>query len=70
MLNKELLMIQTELPPVHVVLKFYGEPNSRTDFTWTSPDGTVKTEGVSVVLKDLRTVITVGLLNLSNRLSK
>nr|DAU05948.1 MAG TPA: hypothetical protein [Caudoviricetes sp.] len=26
--------------------------------------------GVSVVLKDLRTVITVGLLSLSNRLSK
>lgn len=27
-------------------------------------------KGVSVVLKDLHTVITVGLLNLSNRLSK
>lgn len=27
-------------------------------------------KGVAVVLKDLRTVITVGLLSLSNRLSK
>lgn len=50
MLNKELLMIQTELPPVHVTvtvtLKFFGGRNSGTDYTWTSPDGTVKTSGV------------------------
>lgn len=46
MLNKELLMIQTELPSVHVTLRFYGGLNSGTDYTWTSPDGTVKTGGV------------------------
>ena len=46
MLNKELLMIQTELPPVHVTLKFFGGRNSGTDYTWASPDGTVKTGGV------------------------
>lgn len=46
MLNKELLMIQTELPPVHVTLMFYGGQNSGTDYTWVSPDGTVKTGGV------------------------
>nr|DAL86900.1 MAG TPA: hypothetical protein [Caudoviricetes sp.] len=46
MLNKELLMLETELPPVHVTLEFYGGRNSGTDYTWTSPDGTVKTGGV------------------------
>ena len=46
MLNKELLMIQTELPPVHVTLRFYGGRNSGTDYMWVSPDGTVKTGGV------------------------
>lgn len=46
MLNKELLMIQTELPPVHVTLRFYGGRNSGTNYRWTSPDGTVKTGGV------------------------
>lgn len=46
MLNKELLMIQPELPSVHVTLGFYGGRNSGTDYTWTSPDGTVKTGGV------------------------
>lgn len=46
MLNKELLMLETELPPVHVTLKFFGGRNSGTDYTWTSPDGTVKTSGV------------------------
>lgn len=51
MLNKELLMIQTalpskpELPTVHVTLKFYGGRNSGTDYTWVSPDGTLKTSG-------------------------
>jgi hypothetical protein len=45
MLNKELLMIQTELPPVHVTLGFYGGRNSGTDYTWVSPDGTLKTGG-------------------------
>lgn len=46
MLNKELLMIQTELPPVRVILMFYGGCNSGTTYTWTSPDGTVKNGGV------------------------
>lgn len=46
MLNKELLMIQTELPPVRVTLEFFGGRNSGTDYTWTSPDGTVKTGSV------------------------
>lgn len=46
MLNKELLMIQAELPPVHVALQFFGGRNSGTDYTWTSPDGTVKQSGV------------------------
>lgn len=45
MLNKELLMIQTELPSVHVTLGFYGGRNSGTDYTWVSPDGTLKTGG-------------------------
>lgn len=40
MLNKELLMLQTELPSVHVTLKFYGGCNGGTDYTWVSPDGT------------------------------
>lgn len=46
MLNKELLMIQPELPSVHVTIGFYGGRHSGTDYTWTSPDGTVKTGGV------------------------
>ena len=46
MLNKELLMIQTELPPVHVTLRFYGGRNSGTNYMWISPDGTVKHSGV------------------------
>lgn len=46
MLNKELLMLETELPPVHVTLRFYGGRNSGTDYMWVSPDGTVKTAGV------------------------
>lgn len=46
MLNKELLMTQAELPPVYVTLKFFGGRNSGTDYTWTSPDGTLKTSGV------------------------
>jgi hypothetical protein len=50
MLNKELLIMtqpqtQTKLPSVHVTLEFYGGRNSGTDYTWTSPDGTVKTGG-------------------------
>lgn len=53
MLNKELLMIQTEiqteiqpeLPTVHVTLRFYGGQNSGTDYMWTSPDGTEKDGG-------------------------
>lgn len=46
MLNKELLMIQTELPLVRVTLAFYGGHNSGTEYTWTAPDGIVKTNGV------------------------
>lgn len=46
MLNKELLMIQTELPPVHVTLRFYRGRNSGTNYTWISPDGTAKHRGV------------------------
>lgn len=46
MLNKELLMLQSaELPPVHVTLEFYGGQNSGTNYTWVSPDGTVKSGG-------------------------
>lgn len=46
MLNKELLMLETELPPVHVTLEFFGGRNSGTDYAWTSPDGTKKQSGV------------------------
>ena len=46
MLNKELLMLETELPPVHVTLQFFGGRNSGTEYTWTSPDGTKKHSGV------------------------
>lgn len=45
MLNKELLMTQAELPPVYVTLEFFGGRNSGTDYTWTSPDGTLKNGG-------------------------
>lgn len=45
MLNKELLMLDTELHPVYVTLKFFGGRNSGTDYTWTSPDGTLKSGG-------------------------
>lgn len=46
MLNKEMLMLETELPTVHVTLKFFGGRNSGTDYTWISPDGTLKSSGV------------------------
>lgn len=51
MLNKELLMTQAELtqaelPSVCVLLEFFGGRNSGTDYTWISPDGTLKTRGV------------------------
>ena len=46
MLNKELLMIQTELTSVHVTLRFFGGRASGTYFTWTSPDGTSMTDTV------------------------
>ena len=46
MLNKELLMLETELPPVHVTLAFFGGHNSGTDYTWTSPGVTKKQSGV------------------------
>lgn len=45
MLNKELLMLETELHSVYVTLKFFGGSNSGTDYTWTSPDGTLKRSG-------------------------
>lgn len=47
MLNKELLMLGGQsYSSVHVTLEFFGGRNSGTDYTWTSPDGTVKTGGV------------------------
>ncbi len=47
MLNKELLMVQSQsYNPVYVTLEFFGGRNSGTDYTWTSPDGTLKTGGV------------------------
>lgn len=46
MLNKELLMIQTELPTVHVTLQFFGGQNSGTEYSWISPDGTLKTSSL------------------------
>ena len=46
MLNKELLMLETELPTVHVTLEFFGGRNSGTSYAWTSPDGTKKQSGV------------------------
>lgn len=58
MLNKELLMIQTELPPVRVTLMFYGGNNSGTDYTWTSPDGTVKTAGFFDERRDVVETLT------------
>lgn len=32
--------------PVRVTLGFYGGNNSGTDYTWTTPDGTVETRSV------------------------
>lgn len=55
MLNKELLMLETELPPVNVTLKFFGGRNSGTEYTWTYPTGTLRT----MVSFDERTDITV-----------
>lgn len=47
MLNKDLLMIGGQSSgPVHVTLQFFGGRNSGTNYTWTSPDGTVKNGGV------------------------
>ena len=46
MLNKELLIIETELHPVYVTLEFFGGRHGGTDYTWTSPDGTLKNGGV------------------------
>ena len=43
MLNKELLMVQSQsYNPVYVTLEFFGGRNSGTDYAWTSPDGTAK----------------------------
>lgn len=46
MLNKELLMLETELHSVYVTLRFFGGHSSGTYFTWTSPDRTSKTDTV------------------------
>lgn len=58
MLNKELLMLETELPPVHVTLNFFGGQNSGTDYTWTSPDGTLKSSGVFDERRDIVETLT------------
>lgn len=58
MLNKELLMTQAELPPVYVTLKFFGGRNSGTDYTWTSPDGTLKSGGVFDERRDIVETLT------------
>lgn len=55
MLNKELLMLETELPTVNVTLKFFGGRNSGTEYSWTYPTGASKTRGFF----DERTDITV-----------
>lgn len=46
MLNKELLLVETELHQVYVTLRFFGGRSSGTYFNWTSPDGTSKTDTV------------------------
>lgn len=47
MLNKELLMLGGQsYSPVYVTLRFFGGRNTGTDYTWTSPDGTLKNGGV------------------------
>lgn len=47
MLNKELLMLRGQsYSPVYVTLRFFGGRNTGTDYTWTSPDGTLKNGGV------------------------
>lgn len=47
MLNKELLMLGGQsYDQVYVTLGFFGGRNSGTDYTWTSPDGTLKHGGV------------------------
>ena len=47
MLNKELLMIQSQsYNPVYVTLRFFGGLNGGTDYSWISPDGTKKQSGV------------------------
>lgn len=58
MLNKELLMLETELTPVHVTLKFFGGRNSGTDYSWISPDGTRKTGGVFDERRDIVETLT------------
>ena len=47
MLNKKLLMVQSQsYNQVYVTLRFFGGRGSGTYFTWTSPDGTSKTDTV------------------------
>lgn len=60
MLNKELLMLETELPPVHVTLKFFGGRNSG-GYTATPPqDITVdKTSSTYLTFTAFRDVTVV-----------
>lgn len=58
MLNKELLMMQTELSPVYVTLSFFEGRYSGTEYTWTSPDGTVKTGGFFDERRDVVDTLT------------
>lgn len=49
MLNKELLMIQSQsqsYSSVYVTLRFFGGRGSGTYFYWTSPDGTLESATV------------------------
>ena len=59
MLNKDLLMIESQsYNPVYVTLQFFGGRASGTYFTWTSPDGTSKTDTVFDVRAEIVRMLT------------